>query len=321
MRILLLAAIALTGATTATAEPFPIPGRPVRVVVGFAAGGGTDLQARQLAPHLAAALGAPVVVENRPGASTAIAAQEVARSAPDGHTLLYTFAGTFVQNPHTQPNLPYDPFVDFTPVSLAARGPLVLVAPASLGVTRVVELAAIARSRPEPLAYASFGPGTSSHLYGELLARHFGIAATHVPYKGSGDAARDLASGRVDYMFDSAASALPRVRDGTMRALGVAATQRSRFLPDIPTLAEQGVADIDRAGWLGYFGPAGLAPAVRDRLADAIARATSSPDLKDAFARGAYEAVASTPDELARLVREDHAAWAGIFRRAGIAPR
>ena len=168
-------------ATAAGAEPFPVPGKPVRILVGFAAGGGTDVQARIVAPKLAEALGVPVVVENRPGASTMLAAQEVARAAPDGHTLLYTFNGTFTQNPHTFAAIPYDPFRDFTPISLGARGPLLLVVHASVPVHDAKELVAWGRSHPGVLNVASFGVGTSSHLFAELFVRQSGVAMTHVP--------------------------------------------------------------------------------------------------------------------------------------------
>ena len=321
MRALACFAFLLGLAAPAAAEPFPLPGKPIRIVVGFAAGGGTDLQARLLAPKLADALGVPVTVDNRPGASTMIAAQEVARAAPDGHTILYTFNGTFTQNPHTLANVPYDPFRDFAPLSLAARGPLVLVAHPSLPATSVAELVAYGKSRPGALSYASFGVGTSSHLIGELFARQSGVAMVHVPYKGAGDAAKDLFAGRVPLMVDSAASALPQVRAGRLRALAVVAERRSPSLPDVPTFGELGYRDLDLAGWLGFFAPAGVPPGVVDALHGAIARALAAPEVRDGFAQGAYEAVGSTPAELAALVREAHGRWGRIVRELGVAPQ
>jgi len=315
------ALLALFAAAPLDAAPFPIPGKPVRIVVGFAAGGGTDIMARQLAPRLSDALGVPVVVENRPGASTALGALEVARSAPDGHTLLYTFNGTFTQNPHTIASLPYDAQRDFTPISLAARGPLVLVAHPSLPVHDVRELIAYGRANPGVLNYASFGIGTSSHLFGELLARQTGVPLLHVPYKGAGDAAKDLLAGRVPLMFDSATSALPQVKAGRLRALAVVAERRSPFLPDVPTFAEQGVAGIDLSGWLGFWGPAGLPPDVVAALNAAIAKVLALPDLREQFAQGAYEAAPSTPAELDALVREVSERWARVVRDLDVKPQ
>ena len=319
MPFALLACLALVAAPAA-AQSFPLADKPVRVVVGFAAGGGTDLQARIVAPRLAEILGVPVVVENRPGASTMLAAQEVARAAPDGHTLLYTFNGTFTQNPHTFASVPYDPFRDFTPVSLGARGPTLLVVHPSVPAGDLRELAAWGRTHPGTLNIASFGLGTSSHLFAELLMRQSGVAMTHVPYKGAGDAAGDLLAGRVQLMFDSAASALPNVRAGRLRALGVVADKRSAFLPGVPTFAEQGYRDIDLVGWLGWFGPANLAPEVVDRLNAALAQALASAEVKDRFAQGAYEALSSTPAELGALTRVAFDRWGRIVRELGLTP-
>ncbi len=314
----LLAALAATGAW---GGPFPIPGKPVRILVGFAAGGGTDLQARIVAPKLADALGVPVVVENRPGASTMLAAQEVARAAPDGHTILYTFNGTFTQNPHTFARVPYDAFRDFTPISLGARGPLLLVVHGSIPVRDAKELVAWGRAHPGALDVASFGVGTSSHLFAELFVRQSGVAMTHVPYKGAADAARDLLTGRVQLMFDSAASAIPNVRSGKLRAMGAVADGRSPFLPDLPTLAEQGFRDMDLTGWLGYFGPPDLPPDVVEKLNAALASVLASPDVREAFAQGAYEAVGSSPAELAARTKHDYERWGRIVRELGFAPR
>ncbi|HEY8244397.1 MAG TPA: tripartite tricarboxylate transporter substrate binding protein [Casimicrobiaceae bacterium] len=313
--------LALLAAAPVGAAPFPVPGKPLRIVVGFAAGGGTDIMARQLAPRLSDVLGVPVVIENRPGASTALGALEVARSAPDGHTVLYTFNGTFTQNPHTIAALPYDAQRDFTPISLAARGPLVLVAHVSLPVRDVRELVAYGRANPGVLSYASFGIGTSSHLFGELLARQSGVPLLHVPYKGAGDAAKDLLAGRVPLMFDSATSALPQVKAGRLRALAVVAERRSPFLPDVPTFAEQGIAGIDLSGWLGFWGPAGLPPEVVAALNVAIAKVLAMPELREQFAQGAYEAAPSTPAELDALVRDVSERWARIVNDLGVKPQ
>ena len=318
---LVVAAALWLAAVTAVAQTFPDPQRPVRLVVGFAAGGGSDIQARLLAPRLAEALGIPVTVDNRPGASTMIAAQEVARSAPDGHTLLYTFNGTFAQNPHTLASVPNDPFRDFTPVSLAARGSMLLVVHSSLPVHDIAELIAYGKAHPGTLNVASFGVGTSSHIYAELLARRVGIPMTHVPYKGGGDAANDLLAGRVQLMFDAAPTALQHAKTGALRILGVVAPSRTALLPDVPTLAEQGIRDIDLVGWLGVYGPAKLPPDIVARLNAALVKAIASPEVRNGFAAGAYEAVSSTPEELRALTREAYDRWGKVVKDIGLVPQ
>ena len=320
MRIVTLL-VAAFAAATASAQGYPVPGKPLRLLVGFAAGGGTDIQARILAPRLSEALGVPVVVENKPGASTMLAAQEVARAAPDGHTILYTFSGTMTQNPHTLANVPYDPFQDFTPVSLAAVGQNVLVVHESIPATDVKSLVAWSRANPVPLAIANYGVGTSSHIFAEMFSRQTGIPVTHVPYKGAGDAQKDLLTGRVQLMFDATNSAIPNVQTGRVRILGVAAPARSPFLPDVPTFAEQGVPGIDLIGWLAFYGPAKMPPDVLAKLNAAIVRALASPEVKEGFARGAYEAKSSTPDELAALTRDVYERWGRVVKDLGIAPQ
>lgn len=321
LRVSTVAVFVLFAAVAAWGQGFPAPGKPIRLLVGFAAGGGTDIQARILAPKLADALGTNVVVENRPGASTMLAAQEVARAAPDGHTLLYTFSGTMAQNPHTLRNVPYDPFRDFTPVSLAAVGHVVLVAHASLPATDVKSLVAWSRAHPDPLPIANYGVGTSSQVFAEMLARQTGIAVTHVPYKGTGDAQKDLLAGRVPLMFDSATSALPNVQSGRLRILGVVGPTRSAFLPDVPTLAEQGLRGIDLVGWLAFYGPAGMPPDVVERLNGAIVKALASPEVREGFARGAYEATSSSPAELAAWTRESYDRWGKVVKDLGLVPQ
>jgi tripartite-type tricarboxylate transporter receptor subunit TctC len=317
----LLAALLLAAPGEPEAQTFPIQGKPIRVLVGFAAGGSTDIQARLLQPHLAKELGVPVIIENRPGASTMLAAQEVARAAPDGHTILYSFSGAFAQNPHTFAHVPYDPLKDFTPISLASRGPLVLVAHSSLGVNNVKELIAYARANPGKLNYASFGTGTSSHLFGELLARQTGIDLVHVPYKGTGDAMKDLFAGRVHLMFDAAPTAVQNAAAGRVKILGVVAEKRVALLPAVPTITEQGLTGIDVLGWLGFFGPAKMSPATVKTLNAAIAKALASPEVKEGFAKGIYEATPSSPEELGAIVRTAYDRWGTIVKQLGFKPQ
>lgn len=304
-----------TGA--AAAQGFPSAGKPVHVVVGFAPGGGTDIQARIILPKLQEALGTPVVVENKPGAGTALAAAEVARAAPDGYTLLYTFNGTFAQLPFTQ-HVPYDPFRDFTPISLGARGSQLLVVHTSVPAKNIAELKAWGRAHPRELNIASFGTGTSSHIFAELLMRQLGIDMVHVPYKGTGDATKDLLAGRVQLMFDAATTAIQNIQTGKLRALGVVAESRSKFLPDVPTLDEQGLKGIDLVGWLAWYGPAHMPKATVQKINAALAKALADPAVKAGIEKGAYEAVSSTPEELAGLTRDAYDRWGKVIRELGI---
>jgi tripartite-type tricarboxylate transporter receptor subunit TctC len=305
----------------AQAQTFPIAGKPLRILVGFAPGGGTDIQARIVAPKIADALGIPVVVENKPGASTMVAAAETARAAPDGHTLLYTFNGTFAQNPFTQASIPYDPFRDFTPVSLGARGSQILVLHTSIPAANLRELVAWGKSHPGALNIASFGAGTSSHIFAELLMRQSGVPMTHVPYKGTGDAVKDLLAGRVQLMFDAGPSAVQNASTGRLRMLGIVAPARSPLLPELPTIAEQGFHGIDLVGWLGFYGPAQLPEEAVRALNRALARALAHPEVKEGFAKGVYEAVSSSPEELASLTRDAYEQWGRIIRELGIRPQ
>ena len=304
------------------AQAFPQPGKPIRVLVGFVAGGGTDIQARIVAPKLAEALGANVIVENKPGASTSIAAAEVARSVPDGHTILYSFNGAFAQVPFTLAGgVPYDPVKDFTPLSLGARGSQILVLHASVPATNIGELLAWAKANPGQLNIASFGAGTSSHLFAEMFMRQSGVEMVHVPYKGSGDAAKDLLSGRVQVMFENGTTAIQNAAGGRIRMIAVVGEKRSPFTPEVPTLTEQGIKGIDLVGWLGWFGPAGLPPEITKKLNAALVRALADPAVKAAIEKGGYESVSSSPEELAAMTRRDIDRWGRIIKDIGFKPQ
>ncbi len=318
--VLAFAILAASG--SAVAQAFPQPGKPIRVLVGFAAGGGTDIQARIVAPKLGEALGTNVIVENKPGASTSIAAAEVARSAPDGHTLLYSFNGAFAQVPFTLAGgVPYDPIKDFTPLSLGARGSQILVLHVSVPATNIRELLAWARANPGQLNIASFGTGTSSHLFAEMFMRQSGVEMVHVPYKGTGDAVKDLFAGRVQIMFDSGTTAIANAATGKLRMIAVVGEQRSPFTPEVPTLTEQGIKGIDLVGWLGWFGPANLPPEITKKLNAALVKALADPAVKAAIEKGGYESVSSTPEELTALTQRDIGRWAKIIKDIGFKPQ
>ena len=323
MRIRLSFLVLILAASTGSfAQSFPQPGKTVRVLVGFAAGGGTDIQARIVAPRLAEALGVNVVVENKPGAGTSIAAAEVTRAAPDGYTILYSFNGAFAQVPFTLAGgVPYDPVKDFSALSLGASGSQILVLHVSVPANNIKELLAWAKANPGKLNIASFGTGTSSHLFAEMFMRQSGVEMVHVPYKGTGDAVKDLLSGRVQIMFDAGTSAIANAATGRLRMIGVVGEKRSPFTPDVPTLTEQGIKGIDLVGWLGWFGPAKLPPEVVKRLNAALVKAHADPEVKAAFEKGGYESVSSTPDELAGMVRRDIDRWGRIIKDIGYKPQ
>lgn len=296
---------------------WPQPGRPIRLVVGLAAGGSLDGQARSLARRLSELAGTQVVVENKPGASMMLSATEVARAQPDGYTLLYAPSSLFAQNPHTLSSVPYDPFKDFTPVSMAARGPLVLTVHQSLPVQSAKDLVAWAKANPGKLNFASFGTGTSSHIYAMAFARSAGIEVTHVPYKGSADASRDLLEGRVQAYFDAAPSAIQNAATGRVRIVGVAAPRRAPAVPEVQTFTEQGIPGIDLTSWIAVVGPAKMPPELVARINTLVVQALNAPDVKDFFAKGAWETSPSTPAELTQEMHLAYDRWGQMVRQIG----
>ena len=306
---LLLALVMGAAPLLAAAADFPIPNKPIRIVVGFPAGGGTDLQARTVAQHLAPLLGVPVIVDNRPGAGTMLGAMEVVRSAPDGHTLMYTPASTLSQLPHTLATVKYDTFKDFTPVAQGALGPLVLVVHKSVPATNVKELVAHAKAHAGQLNYVSQGVGTPAHIFGQMFARQAGIDIVHVPYKGANDVAKDFLAGRVHLQFASSSAAVALARSGEVRMIAAVAPRRSALFPDLPTMSEQGISGVDIESWIGFVGPAGLEPKTTARLAEAIAQVLAMPKVRDDFRSGGVDAVWLGPQDFARAIRESYQLW------------
>jgi tripartite-type tricarboxylate transporter receptor subunit TctC len=315
MRNIVFATLALAFAALAQAQ-FPAAGKPVRIVVPFAPGGATDVQARLIAQKMGGALGVPVLVDNKPGGSTVIGAREVQKAAPDGQTLLYTIA-IHVQLPHLYRTPPWDALRDFTPITAGALGGTVLTAHASVPASNLKELVAYAKANPGKLNYASFGTGTTAHLNGEWLRRLAGIDIVHVPYKGSGDAMKDLLSGQVQLFFDGVNTAISNTRSGRVKMLAAATEKRIPVLPELATMKEQGL-DMGIDGFLGFFGPAGMAPATVDAVYRALANAIAQPDVKEAFARDGYEASGMPPADYARFLRGVSERWAGVIRDVGV---
>lgn len=304
----------LSGA--AHAQNYPI--KPIRVIVAFAPGGGTDILARATAQKLTEAWGQPVVVENRPGASGNIGTEAVARSQPDGHTLLATSSGPFVISPSLYPKLPYDPAKDFAPVTLAVSYSYLLVAHPSVPARTIKELIALARARPGRLNCASGGLATPPHLATELFKMMSRTDITHIPYKGTGAALVDVLGGHVDLLFGNLPSQLPHVRNGRLRPLGISTVQRSELLPDVPTISESGVKGFEATSWFGWFAPAGTPPAVIAKLHGEIARIVQSPDMKSRLVNDGAEPVVNTPEQFVEYMRADSAKWATVIKAASV---
>jgi tripartite-type tricarboxylate transporter receptor subunit TctC len=314
--IALAAALALPLVTHAQSSRVEYPVRPVRVVVGFPAGGPSDILARLVAQKLGEATGQQFIVDNRGGASGMIGAELVAKAPPDGYTLLVVPA-THAVNPSLYRKLPFDTTSDFTPVSLVAEGPFILVVHPSLPAKSVQELIALARRRPGELNYASAGVGGLPHLAGELFKSTAGIRMNHIPYKGAAPATIDLVAGHVTIMFNNMLSAVPHVKGGRLRALGVTTMKRSSAVPDVPTIAEAGVKGYEVSGWYGVLGPAGLSAEMLDRLNGAVNRGMRQPEVVKRLAGEGVDAVGSTPEEFGARIRREMTKWSAVVKASG----
>jgi tripartite-type tricarboxylate transporter receptor subunit TctC len=311
---LLGAAAALPG--TARGQGFPA--RPLRIVVPFPPGGSTDLLARRLAERLSASLGQTVVVENRPGAGGTTGSDLVAKSAPDGHTLLMGVTGTNAIAPALFPALPYDPRRSFAPIARLVSAPLVLVRHPGLPGATLAEFIAAARARPETITYATPGNGTSMHLTGVMFDQAAGTRLVHVPYRGSGPAVNDLIAGQVATMFGDFLVVLPHLRAGTIRAIAVTSRTRHPLLPDVPSMEEAGLPGFEALSWQGLFAPAGTPEAVVALLHRHVAQAMESPEIRDFFAAQGFLVGASTPADFAALVEAEVPRWAAVVRAGGV---
>jgi tripartite-type tricarboxylate transporter receptor subunit TctC len=295
---------------------FPLPGKPVRLIVPYPAGGYSDSQARIIASKLGETLAVPVVVENRPGGSTLIATQETIRAAPDGHTLLCANQ-VVVMLPHLFRTPTYDAFRDLTPVVRLSESGMVLVAHESLPVRDLRQLIMYARANPGRLSYGSAGLGSPPHLGGAQLARLAGLEIEHVPYRGSADLMRDLMTGRVQLSFDMAMTAMSGAATGKMRLIASATEQRMRALPDLPTLRESGI-DITLDTWLGLFGPAGMPAAVVEAVNASVLRALRDPATAKLLAANGAEVAYLPSEEFTQVARNSSARWAAEIRTLGV---
>jgi tripartite-type tricarboxylate transporter receptor subunit TctC len=291
------------------------PSRPVRLVVGFPPGGGTDIMARMLGPKLSEYLGQQFVVENRPGATTNIASDLVAKSAPDGHTLLFTTSSLAI-NMSLYKNLTFDALRDFAPVSVFAESPNLLVAHQSAGAS-VKELLAQAKAKPGAMNYSSAGSGTTQHLAGELFKARTGTYIVHIPYKGTAASLTAVIAGEVHFSFANVPAILGHVRSGRLRALAVLAPKRSDLMPDVPTMKEAGVEGVEVPVWYALLAPAATPHEIVKTLGDATVRAARAPDLRQKLVDQGAEPVGSTPEEFATLLRGEVARWAEVVKLSG----
>ncbi|HPG62373.1 MAG TPA: tripartite tricarboxylate transporter substrate binding protein [Casimicrobium sp.] len=310
--IALCSTFAFTGAAHAQ-----YPTKPIKIVVPFPAGGTTDILARAVAADLQKAFGQAVVVENKAGAGGNIGSDSVAKSSPDGYTLLMGTVGTHAINVSLYPKMPYDAVKDFAPVSLVAGVPNVLVASPSFPVNSVKDLVDAAKKAPDKITFASSGSGTSIHLSGELFKQLAGVQMTHVPYKGSSAALPDVISGQVNVMFDNAPSVIQHIRGGKLKAVAVTSDKRSPALPGVPTIAESGLPGFEASSWFGVLAPAATPKDIVDKLSGAIAKSLQTPEMKERLAGQGAVAVGNTPEQFSAHIKSEIDKWSKVVKASG----
>jgi len=312
----LYAATSALAQITSAGSGAAYPAKPIRVIAGFPPASGADITARVIGARLNDALGQQVVVDNRPGAGSNIAAELAAKSPPDGYTL---FIGTVANaiNATLYPKLPFDFARDFAPVALTTAAPNILVVHPSVPARSVKELVALAKSRPGQLNFASAGTGTAPHLSGELFKAMTGVSMVHIPYKGSPPAVTDLMAGEVALMFSPSSSVLPHVKTGRLRALAVTTASRLPSLPDLPTVAESGLKGYETITWFGVVAPAKTPPAIIMRLNAEITKVLALPDVRNQFGNQGIEVLGGTSEQFASTIRDEIAKWAKVIRLSG----
>ncbi len=296
--------------------PQPYPSKPIRLVVGFTPGGGVDINARLLGPKLTEYLGQQIIVDNGPGAGTNIANEYVAKSPPDGYTLLINTAAVAI-NMALYKKLPFDTLRDFAPISVFSQSPNILVVHSSVPVKSAKELVALAKAKPGALNFSSAGSGTTQHLAGELFKLRSGVNIVHVPYKGSAPSLTALIGGEVSLTFANIPAIYQHVKSGRLRPLASAGPKRSELMPEVPTMAEAGVKGVEVVVWYGVLAPAATPRDIVNTLAASIKKAAAAPDVKQKLVDQGAEPVGSTPDEFAKLLREEVAKWAEVVKASG----
>ena len=310
-----LFALAMSGLAAAQSWP----SRPVRMIVPFPAGGPTDVLTRALAEKLSAALGQAVIVDNKPGAGGTIGSDFVAKSAPDGYTLLMATGSTHSVGPYLS-KVPYDPQKDFTPIIYVGKATNILLVSPTLGVSNVRELIELAKKNPGKLNYSTSGIGSVAHLTSEMFASMAGIKIVHVPYKGTQLSIPDLMSGQIAMLFDNVLTAKPHVEGGKLKGIAISSRERSSLVPGIPTVSESGLPGFDSWNWFGVFGPAGTPPAVVERVNAELNRLVSDAAIKDRFAQLGFETTGGTPADFAAVVQSEARKWSQVIREANVKP-
>lgn len=317
LALLALGAIGLCGSQAGVFAQPSYPSKPIRIISPFAPGGGNDTICRIVAPKVSESLKQQVIIDSRPGANGIVGTDVAARSAPDGYTIILIPSGHAV-NASLYRKLPYDSIRDFTPITLVGTSPLILVMHPTVPVKNVKELIPFAKARPGQLTYSSAGVGASAHLAGALFETMTGTKMVHIPYKGSALALTDLIAGQVSMSFSTAASAMPHVRSGRLRALAVTGAARSPALPDLPTVAESGVPGYEASLWYGFVGPARMPAEIVQRLNTEIVAALKLPEVRDRLANEGVEARSTTTEEFSRLLVSDVKRWAAVIEKTGV---
>ncbi len=315
--LIFLSPLVVLAQAPSTSSGQAYPSKSVRLIVPFAAGGSTDIVARTLAPRLTEMWGQPVVVDNRPGGSTVIGTEIVAKSPPDGHTLLVTPA-PFTIVPSLMKKLPYDPLKDFEPITLINTTPLVVVVHPGVPAKNMKELIAVAKAKPGALNFGSSGSGGSNHLAGELFNTMAGVKMVHIPYKGNAPALVDLAGGHVDVVFNGLTSAIPLIRGGRLRALGMTSLTRAGAMPDVPTLDEQGLKGFLAVAWNGLTAPARTPRPVIDKINADIVKLVKTPELIERLKADGSDPAGYTVEQYQKFLRDETAKWAKVIAAAGV---
>jgi len=308
----------LFGLTAAAVQAQSYPSKPIRLVVGFPPGGAADFVARAIGDPLGRALAQPVVIENRPGAGSSIAAELVARAAPDGYTILIASPSSITVNPLLNPKLGYNPQTDFAPISKVSASPLVVATHPALGITSIRELIDAAKKAPGRLNFASAGNGSAPHLAAVLFLRVAGVDMVHVPFKGGAQAVQSVLAGDTQVTFATPPSVLPQIQAGRLRGLAITSRQRSPLVPNLPGMAEAGLADYEMSFWYGFFAPAGTPTDIVKKLFDATAAALQTPEVKQMLAREGTETSGSeSPAEFAVFLAEEAKLWTRLVKESG----
>ncbi|WP_326544001.1 Bug family tripartite tricarboxylate transporter substrate binding protein [Pseudorhodoferax sp.] len=310
--------LALVAGTPALALESWAPGKTIRILNPFPAGGTSDAISRAIANHLTGALGQSVVVENRPGGSTVIAVNELRRSPPDGTTLMYTVTGTTSQLPHLYAKPPFDPFKDFVPLGLVAYNKLVLVARANAPFDTVAGLVDYAKKNPGKVNYASFGNGSFPHIVSEALGRQAGVQMTHIPYKGGADAARSVMAGETDFLFDASVTSIANAAGGRVKLLAVVGPTRIPAVPDLPTMEEAGFPGFAEPGLEQMLAPPGTPADIADKMNAALMQAARSPEVRSILERGGFDLIFSDRKQHAEIMKKSYDYWGGVISRTGI---